>query len=326
VSRRLAIALAALVGTVTVSAVAGHAAGPALTFRVYARGLPRLNGIVWTGSRFLYVENTANTLWSAPAAGVPLRRFASMPKLVEETRCVRSPGTHGFAPHVIFCHAPNHTIYEISADGKTKKVFATLPATYPPASDGALAFDGIGQFGYRLLAATGRSGGPQPAGGTVYAIDPSGNVQEIGGYPGPGGADQLMVAPRGFGSASGAVLLTVDAAASGGNLVAMTPTGSTTAIASFKDGPNPILAIPPAPSQRRGAPPPGLYLTDDLSSFLYTASLAPLRRYGGDVLVGTERKARFWIVAPQGNGFIEMPVTTNFGPGTHSLEAMIEVR
>lgn len=316
----------ALLGTVIASAVAGHASGPTLTFHVYARGLPRLNGIVWTGSRFLYVENTTNTIWSAPPSGAPVRRFASMPKLVEETRCVRSPGTHGFAPHVIFCHAPNHTIYEISADGKMKTVFATLPAPYPPASDGALAFDGVGQFGYRLLAATGRSGDPQPAGGTVYAIDARGNVQEIGGYPGPGGADQLMVAPSAFGSASGAALLTVDAGASGGNLVAMTPTGSTTTIASFKDGPNPILVIPSAPSQRRGVPPPGLYLTDDLSNFLYTASVAPLRSYGGDVLVGTERKARFWIIVPRGNGFVELPVRTNFGLGSHSLEAMIEVR
>ena len=54
-------------------------------------------------------------------------------------------------------------------------VFATLPAPYPPAADGALAFDRIGRFGYRLLAATGRSGGDEPAGGVVYTIDPLGH-------------------------------------------------------------------------------------------------------------------------------------------------------
>ena len=52
--------------------------------------------------------------------------------------CILSPGTHGFAPGVIFCHSPDNKIYEISADGATMTVFATLPAPYPPAADGAL--------------------------------------------------------------------------------------------------------------------------------------------------------------------------------------------
>ena len=119
----------------------------------------KLDSVVWTGRQFLYVQNTANTVWAAPPAGRPLRRFATMPRLVEETRCALSPGRHGFPAGAIFCHSPDNKIYEISANGSSKTVFATLPARYPPAADGALAFDTEGRFGYRLLAATGRSGG-----------------------------------------------------------------------------------------------------------------------------------------------------------------------
>ena len=130
-------------------------------------------------------------------------------------------------------------------------MFATLPAPYPPAADGALAFDSVGRFGYRLLAATGRSGGLKPAGGVVYAIDPSGHVQQVGSYAGPGGADELVIAPRRFGSVAGDALLTVDAGPSGGAVVALDPSGRTRPIATFPLGPNPIAPIPKLPSSDR---------------------------------------------------------------------------
>jgi hypothetical protein len=43
---------------------------------VFAKTRQRLDSIVWTGSRFLYVQKRA-----APPAGHPLRRFATMPRL-----------------------------------------------------------------------------------------------------------------------------------------------------------------------------------------------------------------------------------------------------
>jgi hypothetical protein len=297
---------------------------PTLAFHVFARGLPRLNGIVWTGRRFLYVENTANTVWSAPPAGAPVRRFAKMPRLVEETRCVLSPGAHGFPAGDVFCHLPDHKIYELTPDGKVS-LFGTLPAPYPPAGDGALAFDTVGRFGFRLLAATGRSGAARPSGGGVFAVDPTGAVQAISGYPGPGGADELALAPTGFGSAAGDALLTVDAGKSGGALVAIDPRGITRTIARFPDGPNPIVVIPRHVSPRRGLPALGLYLTDDGTHVVYHASIAPLAGYAGDILVGSERLGRFWVVAPSRHGFTELPVRTTLGHGTHSLEAMIVV-
>src|ERR1700761_9425283 len=244
---------------------------PTLTFHVIVKTRQKLDSIVWTGKQFLYVQNTANTVWAAPPAGRPLHKFAQMPRLVEETRCILSPGSHGFPSGAIFCHSPDNKIYEISPDGANKTVFASLPVPYPPAADGALAFDSVGRFGYQLLAATGRSGGLKPAGGVVYAIDALGHVQQVGNYAGPGGADELVIAPRRFGSVAGDALLTVDAGASGGAVVALDPSGRTRTIASFPYGPNPIAAIPRLPRTTRGvrAPRPGLYLNDDKTAYTY---------------------------------------------------------
>jgi hypothetical protein len=284
-----------------------------------------LDSLVWTGRQFLYVQNTTNKVWAAPPAGHPLQQFATMPRLVEETRCVLSPGGQGFPPGVIFCHSPDNKIYEISPDGSKKIVFATLPAPYPPAADGALAFDTVGRFGYRLVAATGRSGGAKPAGGLVYTIGAYGGVHQVGSYAGPGGADELVIAPRQFGSVAGDALLTVDAGASGGAVVAVDPSGKTRTIATFPLGPNPIAPIPRMTGRIR-APLPGLYLNDDRTGYTYMAPAASLARYAGDVIVGTEApRALFWILKPSGNGFAEIPLRDNAPTGT-SLEQAIIVR
>jgi len=301
-------------------------ATPTLTFDVITQTTQKLDSIVWTGTQFLYVENTANTVWAAPPAGHPLTQFATMPKLVEETRCVLSPGSQGFATGVIFCHSPDNKIYEISPDGSSVTLFASLPAPYPPASDGGLVFDTVGRFGYRLLAATGRSGGPQPVGGIVYTIDPHGHVQRVGSYGVPGGADELVMAPGRFGSVAGDALLTVDAGASGA-VVAIDPNGTTRTIATFPEGPNPIAPIPELPGKNgsAGAPRSGLYLNDDLTGYTYLAPAASLARYAGDVIVGTETRAHFWILEPTGNGFAKVPLRDNLPAGTHGLEQALFV-
>jgi hypothetical protein len=290
-----------------------------MSFQVFARTGKNIDSIVWTGTQFLYIENTANTVWSAPSAGLPIREFASMPNLVEETRCVLSPGTHGFSPGVVFCHSPDNKIYEISADGTSVSVFATLPAPYPPASDGALTFDSGGRFGYRLVAATGRSGAPTPSGGGVFAIDASGKVQQIGSYSGPGGADEVAIAPPGFGSAAGDALLTVDAGASGGALVAMNAHGQARTIEAFSDGPNPVIPIPKT-AAKAGKPASGVYLTDDETQDVYFLAASQLARFAGDVLVGSEIKAHFWIVEPAGQKFVAVAIRHNLRGGHYSLE------
>jgi len=295
---------------------------------VITKTTQKLDSLVWTGSRFLYVQNTQNTVWAAPPAGHPLQRFATMPRLVEETRCILSPGRHGFPPGVIFCHSPDDKIYEISPDGSKQTVFATLPAPYPPAADGALAFDSVGRFGYRLVAATGRSGGAKPAGGLVYTIGPRGGVHQVGSYAGPGGADELVIAPRRFGSVAGDALLTVDAGAGGGAVVAVDPSGRTRTIATFPLGPNPIVPIPKLPRMTISsrAPLPGLYVNDDKTGYTYMAPAALLAKYAGDAVVGTESpRALFWILSPTGNGFAEISLRDNIPAGT-SLEQAIIVR
>jgi hypothetical protein len=222
-------ALAVALGAPSVA----HAPAGGLHFKVLARTGIRLTDIAWTGDRILYVENTKNAIWSAPPSGAPLKPFASMPKQVEETRCRVSPGTHGWQPGVIFCHAPGGAIYRISSDGKSVTTFAKLPEQ--DTADGALVFDRAGAFGYGLVAATGRSGTKKANGGNVYVIDSAGAVRRVGHYPGPGGADEVEIAPAGFGGAARAALLTVDVGASG-QLVAMGPGGKTKVIAHFSDG------------------------------------------------------------------------------------------
>jgi len=292
------IVLAAVAATVPCVAASGDAATSPISMSVHAHTGIRLADVVWTGKRFLYVENTTNVVW---AAGSRLTKFASMPKIVEETRCRLSPGTHGFSPGAVYCHAPDNVIYRIDASGQVN-VFARLPDTH--VSDGALAFDTFGAFGFRLLAATGRSGAATPDGGAVYAVAASGAVSKIGVYSSStkGGADEMIVAPPGFGTGARQVVLTVDAGPRGA-LVMMDPRGRTREIATLPDGPNPIVAVPATTGHGKLAAPRGLYVTDTNSTNVFFAPAASLARYAGDLIVGSELKASFWAVSPRGGAF-----------------------
>jgi hypothetical protein len=318
VTRSLAVA-AVLAGAAPVGA-----APPALNFRVFANTGRHMAAILWTGRQFLYVENTANTVWAAPPAGLPLAKFASMPRLTEETRCVLSPGTHGFPAGVIFCHSPDNKIYELSANGTKVSVLATLPVPPSPVSDGALAFDDVGRFGYQLVAATGRSGAPTPPGGAVFTIGATGQVRRVGSYSGPG-ADEVAIAPAGFGSAAGEALLTLDAGAKKGALVAMNASGRTRTLASLPAGANPIAAIPATPSATR-SPPAGLYVTNDVNPNVYFAPASQLAPFAGGVVVGSENTANFWIVRPHGTGFTTVALRDNLRGSGFSLEGCVYVR
>jgi hypothetical protein len=276
----------------------------------------RLTGIVWTGSRLLYVENTTNVLW---APGNPPTQFAQMPKVVEETRCVASPAAHGWPSDSIFCHSPDNIVYRVQSNG-TVTTFAKL--SDPLISDGALAFDTIGTFGYRLLTATGGSGSGEK-GGTVYAVTPAGDVSSLGTYASPkgGGADEIIQAPPGFGSIAGQLVMTIDAE-SHGAIVAFDPKGGNRVLAYLPDGPNPISVVPKAPATAKPHVSRGLYLTDTLSTDVYRVPESALRAYAGDLIVGTELKAQFWVVAPKGNGFTttRIPLKLPGGP-KFNLEA-----
>jgi hypothetical protein len=305
-----ALALASALGT----AAAG---GPILHFRVFSRTGLRLTDVVWTGRQFLYVDNTTNRVSASGPSGAPLTPFAAMPRQVEETRCAPAPGAHGFAAGDIYCHSPDNKIYRISADGKTVSVFATLPIS--TRCDGALSFDTAGAFGYALIAATGRSGGATPSGGVVFAIDAGGKVRRIGSYNGPGGADELAVAPASFGSAAGQVVLTVDAGARG-SMVAMDARGHTRTLATLSDGPNPIAVIEPVQTPTADTAQPGLYVADTLSRDVFFAPAADLQPFAGDVVVGSELRGLFWVVRPRGSGFTVTPLATTLSGKHYNLE------
>jgi hypothetical protein len=315
--RLIAGALAAL----TLAASGASAARPALQFTVFSHTGIGLVDIVWTGKQFLLVQNTDTVLTTMDTAGQVGPVFARLPRLVEETRCVASPGAHGFARGLIFCHTPDNKIYRLSADGRSIDVFATLPES--DASDGALVFDTGGAFGYGIVAATGRSGKGKPPGGAVYVVSSAGRVRRIGRYAGPGGADQVALAPQRFGAASRQALLSVDAGGSG-RLVAMDARGRTRTVARFDDGPNPIVPLvrsgPAAGAARRG-----VYVTDTRSTNVYFLAGSQLAAYAG-VLVGSELRAYFWVVVPIKNGFRAIRLATNLGGGAHNLEGARLVR
>jgi hypothetical protein len=299
-------------------APAAAAPPPALHVAVFVKTGIRLTGVVWTGERFLYVENTTNAIFSGDAKGGPLRPFAALPNMVEETRCAVAPGGHGFAAGRIYCHVPDNRIFRISRDGKSVQLFASLPTT--ETSDGMLAFDTVGRFGYRLVVATGRSGDANATGGVVYTIGPHGDVRRVGVFPGPGGADGLAIAPAGFGVAAGHALLTVDAGPGRGSVVAVGPRGRARTIARLPDGPNPIASIPRGKA-RPSAAAPGFYVSDTNTRNVYFVSAAQLGRYDGDVLVGTEAGARFFVLRRSGGGFESIELPSDLPQASYNLES-----
>ena len=295
---------------------------PPAPLGVYARTGLRLTDIVWTGRQFLYIENTTNRIAAAGPAGTPLTPFATLPRQVEETRCRLSPGAHGFAAGALYCHTPDNRIYRIAAGGALVTLLATLPTT--ARSDGALDFDTTGAFGYALLAATGRSGAATPRGGSVYAISGAGVVRRIGGYAAPGGADEVVVAPPGFGAAAGQAVLAVDAGRRG-SLVAMDAQGHTRTLLTLPDGPNPLVALTAGSPPPTGGPPPGLYLTDTLSRNVFRVPATALRRYAGAVLVGSELRGLVWIVRPSGRGFTALPLAAGPAGQKYNLEGAVYI-
>jgi hypothetical protein len=277
---------------------------------------------VWTGQQFLYVDNTTNRVSVSGPSGSPFRSFASMPRQVEETRCRVPTGGHGFASGDVFCHSPDNKIYRISSDGASVSLFATLPDS--SRSDGALTFDTVGAFGYELIAATGRSGGAKVANGNVYSVSSTGTVRRIGGYTAPGGADEVSIAPAGFGAAAGQIMLAVDGGKSG-SLIAMNTQGRTTTLFKLPDGPNPIVAIasgnaPPANSAKAG-----LYVADTLSRTVYFVSNAQLTPYHGDIIVGSELRGQFWLVMARGSTFTAVHLPTDLSGSKYNLEDAVYI-
>jgi hypothetical protein len=325
-SRRVSIAarLGAVAAATAVSLFAAPAAvpsnGPSLHFSTFVSSDLPLGQIVWTGDRFLYVAEgrpTLGVIETSDGAGRNVATFASFDQGGEEMRCYPAPVQPAYWPQGVYCHTPDNRILRVSSDGSSVTQLARLPVSNN--SDGSLAFDTVGRFGYALLAATG---GSASSGGQVFAIRTSGKVETIGSYPGPGGAENAAVAPAKFGSASGQLLLALDQDHVSGSVLAIDRKGKVQTVATgLGNGLNPIMVVKAPPAKPpAGAPAAGVYLADTVSKKVFFAAASDLKGFGGSVLVGAELTGQLWLIHPLGTGFSALPVTTDLPAQAYNLE------
>ena len=103
----------------------------------------------------------------------------------------------------------------------------------------------------------------------------------------------------------------------------MRANGTVTTISQLPDGPNPIAALVPTP--RGGVVPPGLYLTDTLSTNVYFAPASAVRRFAGQVIVGSELKGLFWRLVPRERGYRLVPLSSSLRGAHYNLEGLAYV-
>jgi hypothetical protein len=318
--RRLSLCLVLAVIAATPSATA--ASGPTLHFVTFVTTYLPLGDVTWTGSQFLYNAENLGKIESSDAAGHNIKEFASFDQGGEEMRC--HPEALKYWPDGIYCHTPDNRIVRFNNDGSGMTEIARLPATEN--SDGAMAFDTTGRFGYAMLAATG---GSSSSGGQVFSIRKTGKVTLIGSYPGGGGADSIAIAPPRFGRQSGSVLIAIDEDHVQGRVLAMDRKGNVEAIATgLGNGLNPIVVVEASPAKRAaGAPAAGVYFSDTLTMSVFFAPASGLKSFVGGVLVGSELTAEMWLIRPKAaGGFEALPVKSDLPQHPYNLEGATYVR
>jgi hypothetical protein len=310
-----ALLLLLLLALVAVSAAA-PANGPTLHFTVFAQTDLPLGQAMWTGREWLWNAENLGQIEAADADGRNVRPFAAFDQGGEEMRCAMPPNKYW--PDGVYCHTPDNRVVRLSRDGSALTVVARLPASSN--SDGALVFDDVGRFGYALLAATGGSGSD---GGQLFAVRKDGRVQPIASYPGPGGAENIAVAPAKFGTASGWCLLAIDRDSVAGSLLAIDRKGKTKTLASgLSSGINPIVVVrATAATQPAGSPAPGLYLADTLTKQVLFSPSSGFQGFTGSVLVGAELTGLLWVIRPNASGgFDALQATTDLPQHPWNLE------
>jgi hypothetical protein len=317
--RRLLACVILAVAALTPAAT--PATGPSLHFSTFLTSDLPLGQIVWSGTQFLYVAEgrpTAAHIESSDASGRNVANFATpFDQGGEEMRCLPAPLKPAYWPKGIYCHTPDNRILRLSADGSSVTELARLPVS--DNSDGSLAFDTVGRFGYTLLVA---SGGSSSDGGQVFALRRSGKVETIGSYPGPGGAENIVVAPALFGSASGLLVLALDKDHGTGTVLAIDRKGTVQTLASgLGNGLNPIVVVAPSAAKRAaGLPAAGLYLADTATQKVFFAPAASLKPFVGSVLVGTELSGQLWLIRPAGSKFQALTVATDLPARDYNFE------
>ena len=310
--RLLSLALLAVLLAVP---AAGAAPGPTLHFTLFSQTDLPLGQATWTGGEWLWNAENDGKIEAADADGRNARPFAAFDQGGEEMRCSVPPNR--FWPDGVYCHTPDNRVVRLDRNGANLTQLARLPATGN--SDGGLVFDDVGRFGYALLVSTGGSGSD---GGQVFAVRKDGRVQTIGSYPGPGGAENLAIAPTKFGAAGGACLIAVDQDSVAGRLLAIDRKGNVRTLASgLGSGVNPIVVVRPAPRPRPAGPAAGLYLADTASRQIWFAPASDLQAFIGSVVVATELTGQVWAVRPNATGgFDALPATTDLPRRPWNLE------
>ena len=313
--------LAALV-VLAVTGAAGAAPAPVQFALFVQTGLP-LGGIARTPTGWLYTSENDGRFRVSDARGGALKELVRIDQGGEEVRCEAAPGGAGFVKGAVYCHFPDDRIVRLRANG-TFDVVATLPHVI--ASDGSMAFDTGGLFARGAIVAA--TGGSASSGGDVYVVRGNGRVTHVGAYPGPGGADNLVVAPRRFGSVSRWAVLAIDQTTVSGRVLAVGPRGQVRELAGgLGNGLNPIAVIRAAPKRRpRGSPPPGLYIADTLRKSVYRASVAQFRPHVNTIVVGTELTADFWTIRSTTAGYRATPLPTNLERTPWNLESAVFIR
>jgi hypothetical protein len=305
--RRGCVALFAAVAALSTPAAA--AASPHVKVRPFLKTNLPLGDVVATDGHVLYVAEHTGQIDVGGLDGSRPKPFVALPR-GEEARCVPSPPNTVFAPG-LYCHTAANNIYRVTDSGRVL-LFARLPERRT--SDGALTFDTSGRFASALLAATGRSNDHH--GGGVYAIDARGVVVKLGSYPGPGGAENAAIAPEGFGTASGDLLLTTDTPSGEGRLIAFSPRGGAGVLAVVRgDGLNSLAVLPHRWSGNRS----GVLIADTLSRIAWMVPSRQLRRYEGDVLVAAELRGWVYVVEP-GQPYRTIRLETNLTRSHYNLE------
>jgi len=274
-------------------------------FTLFAQTDLPLGQATWTGREWLWNAENLGQIEAADADGRNVRSFASFDQGGEEMRCAVPPNK--LWPDGVYCHTPDNRVVRLNRDGSNLTQLATLPANGN--SDGGLVFDDVGRFGYALLVSTGGSGSN---GGQVFAVRKDGRVQAIGSYPGPGGADEIAVAPASFGTAGGWCLISIDQDSVSGRVLAIDRKGNLKTIAiGLGNGLNPIVIIRPAPKTRPPGPAAGLYVADTTSRQIWFAPASAFQAVTGRVVVGTELTGDFWVLQPHGAAFDALPLDTD---------------
>jgi hypothetical protein len=305
-----------------VTAGAGAAPAP-LRFTLFVQTTLPLGGIAQTPRGWVYTSENEGRFWTSDAAGRGLKELSRIDQGGEEVRCQASPGGAGFVRGAVYCHFPDDRIVRLRANG-TFGVVATLP--HSAAADGAMAFDKGGLFARGAIVAA--TGGSASSGGDVYIVRANRRVRRVAAYPGPGGAENLAIAPARFGPVSRWALLAVDQTTVSGRVLAVGPRGQVRELAAgLGGGVNPIAVVRAAPKRRlRTSPAPGLYIADTLRRSVYVAPATQLRPYLGTVVVGTELTADFWTIRNTAGGYRATPLPTNLDRTPWNLESAVYVR